>query len=65
MFVCVDEAPRRAMTLNALHANIQDAFNEYGVQITSPNYEADPTERKVVPPEKWFPAPAKHTGNDR
>jgi small-conductance mechanosensitive channel len=24
-----------------LHQNIQDAFNEYGVQIMSPNYEAD------------------------
>ena len=58
VFVCVDEAPRRAMTLNALHANIQDAFNEYGVQIMSPSYEADPAEQKTVPRSRWYAAPA-------
>jgi hypothetical protein len=25
----------RAMIMSALHANIQDVFNEYGVQITA------------------------------
>lgn len=40
-----------------LHRQILDAFNEYGVQITSPNYEADPAEKKIVPREKWFPDP--------
>ena len=45
--------------LNDLHANIQDVFNEYGVQIMSPNYEADPPEVQVVPKEKWYAAPAK------
>jgi small-conductance mechanosensitive channel len=44
---------------SALHANIQDVFNEYGVQIMSPSYERDPDEPKVVPREKWYPAPAK------
>lgn len=43
---------------SALHANIQDVFNEYGVQIMSPNYEADPAEPKVVPPGQWYMAPA-------
>jgi small-conductance mechanosensitive channel len=42
-----------------LHKNIQDAFNEYGVQIMSPNYEADPEGPKFVPKERWFAAPAK------
>ena len=42
VLVCIDVPQRRLATLNALHANIQDAFNEYGVQIMSPNYEADP-----------------------
>lgn len=42
-----------------LHANIQDAFNEYGVQIMSPAYVADPDSAKVVPPEKWHAEPAK------
>jgi small-conductance mechanosensitive channel len=51
----------RAEVLNDLHANIQDVFNEYGVQIMSPNYEADPPEPQVVPKDKWFAAPAKPT----
>jgi len=44
---------------SALHANIQDVFNEHGVQIMSPAYEADPDAPKVVPPEKWYEAPAR------
>jgi hypothetical protein len=49
----------RANVLSDLHANILDVFNEYGVQIMSPNYEADPSEPKLVPKENWYPAPAK------
>ena len=49
----------RAEVLNDLHGNIQDVFNEYGVQIMSPGYEADPPEPKVVPMENWYAAPAK------
>lgn len=49
----------RAEVLNMLHANIQDVFNEYGVQIMSPNYRGDPDNEKVVPPERWYLAPAK------
>jgi small-conductance mechanosensitive channel len=41
-----------------LHRNIQDAFNEHGVQIMSPAYEGDPATPKVVPPEQWYSAPA-------
>ena len=44
---------------SALHANIQDVFNEYGVQIMSPSYEHDPDQPKVVPKEQWYAAPAK------
>ncbi|MFV8816999.1 mechanosensitive ion channel family protein [Haliea sp. E17] len=44
---------------SALHANIQDVFNEYGVQIMSPNYEADPQDAKIVARENWYPAPAQ------
>ena len=58
VLVCVDQPHRRIVTLNALHANIQDAFNEYGVQIMSPAYESDPGERKTVPPSQWYAAPA-------
>src|SRR5215213_7302966 len=58
VLVCVDQPNRRLVTLDALHANIQDAFNEYGVQIMSPSYEADPAERKTVPRSRWYAAPA-------
>ena len=33
----------------ALHRNILDVFNEYGVQIMTPAYRADPPEPKLVP----------------
>jgi small-conductance mechanosensitive channel len=59
LLVCLEEPARRLRTLNVLHGNIQDAFNEYGVQIMSPNYEADPGDRKVVPPSRWYAAPAQ------
>ena len=42
----------------AMHRNILDVFNEYGVQIMTPAYEGDPSEPKVVPPKDWFTAPA-------
>jgi small-conductance mechanosensitive channel len=55
----IPEEPRpRAEVMNALHQNVQDVFNEYGVQIMSPHYLGDPAEAKVVPPAKWRPAPA-------
>ncbi len=49
----------RALLLSALHANIQDVFNTYGVQIMSPQYIADPQAPKQVPPDQWYPAPAQ------
>lgn len=56
----VPSAPRpRAELLSLLHANIQDVFNEYGVQIMSPHYLGDPAQDKWVPREKWFAAPAR------
>ena len=44
--------------MDALHANIQDLFNEYGVQIMSPHYVLDPASPKVVAKHDWFAAPA-------
>jgi small-conductance mechanosensitive channel len=58
LLVCLEHPHLRVPTLHALHGNILDAFNEYGVQITSPNYEADPERPKVVPRSEWFAAPA-------
>jgi small-conductance mechanosensitive channel len=53
LLVSLDDAARRGPILHRLHANIQDRFNESGVQIMSPNYEADPDEPKMVPKARW------------
>ena len=56
------EAPeQRIPVLDKLHQNIQDAFNEHGVQIMSPHYFWDPDQKVWVPKEKWFEAPAQRT----
>jgi small-conductance mechanosensitive channel len=61
----VPSAPRpRAELLSLLHANIQDVFNEHGVQIMSPHYLGDPQQEKWVPREKWFTAPARRPDGD-
>ena len=62
LIVCVAEPKLKFAVLNELHAHIQDVFNEFGVQIMSPNYEADPADKKFVPKEQWFQAPAQPTG---
>ena len=58
LFVCLERQEMRRETLHALRANIQDLFNEYGVQIMSPNYMVDPKSPKVVDKKNWFAAPA-------
>ncbi|WP_431484586.1 mechanosensitive ion channel family protein [Pseudomonas solani] len=56
----IPSEPRpRAELLSELHANVQDVFNEYGVQIMSPHYLGDPQQEKWVPREQWFVAPAR------
>ena len=56
----VPSEPRpRARVMSELHANIQDVFNEHGVQIMSPHYLGDPAEAKVVPKDRWHLAPAE------
>ncbi len=55
----IPDKPRpRAEVMNQLHANIQDVFNEYGVQIMSPHYLGDPAQAKVVRREDWHLPPA-------
>lgn len=44
--------------LSALHASIQDVFNEFGVQIMSPNFEAQPEEAVLSPKSQWYTEPA-------
>jgi len=41
-----------------LHRQILDVFNQYGVQIMTPSYMADPAVAKIVPADHWFEAPA-------
>jgi small-conductance mechanosensitive channel len=62
----VPAEPRpRAEVLSALHANIQDVFNENGVQIMSPHYLGDPDSVKVVPPSGWSPSLAPRASGRR
>jgi len=50
----IDRPEARVPVLSELHAAIQDAFNEAGVQIMSPNFEAQPESPVLVPRDKWY-----------
>ena len=52
----------RFRVLSDLHAQIQDAFNEFGVQIMSPHFEGQPPHPVVAPPATWYAAPAAPAG---
>lgn len=54
-------AQRRVEAMSALHAHVQDVFNENGVQIMSPHYRSDPPELQVVPPGTPWAGPAQAT----
>jgi small-conductance mechanosensitive channel len=55
----IERPVQRIDMMSQLHANIQDVFNEHGVQIMSPHYLTDPDEPQIVPKAKWFTPPAK------
>jgi small-conductance mechanosensitive channel len=55
---------RRAEAISQLHGNVQDVFNEHGVQIMSPHYMADPPSPQVVPPAEWYTPPARPPGEN-
>jgi small-conductance mechanosensitive channel len=57
--VYCEDPQAMGLVYTMLHRNILDLFNEYGVQIMTPAYEGDPKDRKVVPKEEWFSAPAR------
>jgi small-conductance mechanosensitive channel len=59
LFVSVDRPLERIPVLSALHAHIQDAFNEHGVQIMSPHFFAQPANPVVVPKAQWYAPPAQ------
>lgn len=48
-----------------LHRNILDVFNEFGVQIMTPNYETDPVQPKLVTKDHWYDAPAIASPSER
>ncbi|MDH5209473.1 MAG: mechanosensitive ion channel family protein [Burkholderiaceae bacterium] len=58
LFVHIDRADQRIPILSALHASIQDRFNENGVQIMSPHFFSQPDAPVVVPKAHWFKPPA-------
>lgn len=47
-----------AMARNELHSHIQDVFNEFNVQIMSPNFVMQPKGSVMVAKENWYTAPA-------
>jgi small-conductance mechanosensitive channel len=59
------ETPQHMLNIYSdLHQNIQDAFNEFEVQIMSPHYVLDPRSPAIVPKEHWYKPPAKTPGED-
>ena len=61
-YTAVESPAQRVDVLNQLHGQIQDVFNEYGVQIMSPHYMMDPAAAQVVPKKDWYLAPARPPG---
>ncbi|WP_170936016.1 mechanosensitive ion channel family protein [Pandoraea sp. PE-S2R-1] len=58
VFATLRDPSTRFAAVSALHENIQDVFNRYGVQIMSPHFEEQPESPLVIRPEHWHPAPA-------
>ena len=57
--VYTDKPEEMAVFYSELHQNILDVFNEYGVQIMSPNYVTDRDEPAIVTKEHWHTPPAE------
>ena len=53
-----DDPKGMGATYSNLFRQILDVFNEYGVQIMTPEYYEEPEKPTVVPKEQWFLAPA-------
>lgn len=61
--VWIHEGEKPALIRSRLHGAIQDVFNEFGVQIMSPNFVAQPEQNLVVPKAQWYAAPAAPEDN--
>ena len=58
LYAYVDRPLERIQILSELHAQIQDEFNSYGVQIMSPNFVLQPRNDVVVGKDRWYAEPA-------
>ncbi len=56
------DASQMVALYTGMHRNIQDVFNENGIQIMTPAYEGDPAEPKIVPKERWHTPLATRSG---
>ncbi len=63
LFANLEKVEGRIQALSDLHAQIQDAFNEFGVQIMSPHFESQPGQKVFVPREGWNPNPVKESSS--
>jgi small-conductance mechanosensitive channel len=54
----LEEGSNRATVLSELHAQIQDAFNEFDTQIMAPHFESQPEKPVIVPKSNWYSPPA-------
>ena len=54
----LEKGASRAAALSELHCQIQDAFNEHGVQIMSPHFVTQPDRPVLVPKSEWYAPPA-------
>ena len=59
----LEDGQSRAAVLSDLHSQIQDAFNEYGVQIMSPHFESQPRKPVLVPKSAWYAPPVSSPGS--
>ncbi|GGP24878.1 mechanosensitive ion channel protein MscS [Silvimonas amylolytica] len=57
LFAHCAEPMRAVGILSILHAEIQDEFNRWGVQIMSPHFRMQPEGAVLVPETGWYPEP--------
>jgi small-conductance mechanosensitive channel len=55
----IDVPLDRPYVMTSLHGNVQDVFNEHGVQILSPHFMTQPAAPVVVDKRNWYAPPAK------
>jgi small-conductance mechanosensitive channel len=64
LIVHLEDERLRVETVSTLHANVIDAFNEFGVQIMSPHFMMQPQQNIVVDRSNWYAAPATRNNGE-